>query len=157
MIIHASIPPDDPERVARVIAELWRGEAIRFVAPGGFVAKAGDERGSAIEVYARAVELIPGETEVGARRSPSPSPYSTVHLNIISPLSLDEVLAIGKREGWTARQCDRGGEFKLIEFWLENKFQLELMNEHEWKRYRDPLKAASWLDRPAAPPTSARS
>jgi hypothetical protein len=75
---------------------------------------------------------------------------------MVSPLSEGEILAIAKREGWTARACDRGGEFKLVEFWLENKFQLELMNEHEWKRYRDSLQAASWLNRSAAP-TSARS
>ena len=29
MIIHASIPADDPERVARIIAELWRGTYAR--------------------------------------------------------------------------------------------------------------------------------
>ena len=32
--------------------------------------------------------------------------------------------------------CDRGGVFKLIEFWLENKFMLEVMNDHEWARYK---------------------
>ncbi len=39
MIIHASIPADDPERVARVIAELWRGESFPFLA-GTFIAMA---------------------------------------------------------------------------------------------------------------------
>jgi hypothetical protein len=70
MIIHVLIPADEPERVARVIAELWRGEAIPFVAPGMFVAKAEDDRGTAIEVYARAVELMP------ARRK---SAYGATH------------------------------------------------------------------------------
>jgi hypothetical protein len=155
MIIHVSIPADEPERVARVIAELWRGESIPFVAPGTFVAKAGDDRGSAIEVYPRGLELIPGVAAVSAQRNPSPSPHSEVHVNIATPLSLDEVLAIATREGWTARLCDRGGEFKLIEFWLENKFQLELMSEYEWKRYRDSLTAAKWLNRSGPPPGSA--
>jgi glutathione S-transferase len=51
MIIHASIPADDPERVARVVAELWRGSSAPFpVVPGVFVARAEDERGSQIEV-----------------------------------------------------------------------------------------------------------
>jgi hypothetical protein len=31
MIIHASIPADDPERVARIIAELWRGTYAPFI------------------------------------------------------------------------------------------------------------------------------
>ncbi len=52
MIIHASIPADDPERVARVIAELWRGESFPFFA-GTFIAMAGDDRGSQIEVAKR--------------------------------------------------------------------------------------------------------
>jgi hypothetical protein len=145
MIIHVSIPADDPERVARVIAELWRGKAIPFVAPGMFVAKAEDDRGTAIEVYPRGLELTPGPNEVSARRNPSPSPHSEAHVNMLSPLSESEILAIAEREGWTARPCDRGGEFKLVELWLENKFQLQLMNEQEWKRYRDSLQAASWL------------
>ena len=67
---------------------------------------------------------------------PSPSPYSEVHLNIATPLTADEVLDIAKREGWTARVCDRGGVFKVIEFFLEDKFMLELMTDHELQRYR---------------------
>ncbi len=58
-----------------------------------------------------------------------------MHLNIATP-SVDEALAIAKREGWTARVCDRGVVYKVIEFWLENKFMLELMTEAELKRYQ---------------------
>ena len=36
----------------------------------------------------------------------------------------------------TARLCDRGGAFKIIEFFLENKFMLEVMAEGELQRYR---------------------
>jgi hypothetical protein len=47
MIIHASIPADDPERAARVIAELWRGSHAPFpIVPGVFIARADDERGA---------------------------------------------------------------------------------------------------------------
>ncbi len=58
-----------------------------------------------------------------------------MHLNVATPLSADEALAIAEREGWTARVCDRGGKFNVIEFWLENKFMLELMTTDEFKRY----------------------
>ena len=53
MIFHFSIAAKDPQRAARVIAELWRGEAFPFppVAQGSWVAMAGDERNSTIEVY----------------------------------------------------------------------------------------------------------
>jgi hypothetical protein len=66
-----------------------------------------------------------------------------VHLNIATPLSMDEALAIAKREGWTARVCDRGPVYKVIEFWLENKFMLELMTEAESKRYRGFMTVAN--------------
>ncbi|HLY80443.1 MAG TPA: hypothetical protein VKQ70_13760 [Caulobacteraceae bacterium] len=128
MMIHASIPADDPERVAKVITELWRGAATPFPpVPGVFVARAGDERGAQVEVGPRGRVGAPGEHMVELRDAP-PADYSEVHLNIASPLSDDEVLAIGA--------CDRGGMFKLIELWLKNKFMLEVMNDHEWSRYK---------------------
>ena len=138
MIIHASIPADDPARVARVIAELWRGDSFPFLA-GTFIAMAGDDRGSQIEVAKRGNEIVPAETEMAFQVNKSPSAHTEVHLNIQTPLSVDEALAIAKREGWTARVCDRGGSFKVIEFWLENKFMLELMTEEETKRYRNVM------------------
>ena len=65
MMIHASIPADDPERVARVIAELWRGtsEPAPYIAPGLCVARTGDDRGTQIEEglerrIARTIESI---------------------------------------------------------------------------------------------------
>jgi hypothetical protein len=144
MMIHASIPADNPERVARVIAELWRGSYAPFaVIPGVFTASAGDDRGTQIEVGPRGREAVPGEMQVGWRINPAPSPYSEVHLNILSPLSDAEVFAIAKREGWTALSCDRGGFFKLIEFWLENSFMLEVMNDREWGRYKKMYRPAS--------------
>jgi hypothetical protein len=137
VIIHASIPADDPERVARVIAELWRGTYFAFpVLPGVFTARAGDDRGTQIEVGPRGQEAMPGEAQVRPRLNPSPSSYSEVHLNILSPLREREILEIAQREGWIALPCDRGGAFKLIEFWLENKFMLEVMNAEEWGRYK---------------------
>jgi hypothetical protein len=137
MIIHASIPADEPERVARAIAELWQGTYAPFpIVPGVFIARAGDERGTQVEVGPRGREAMPGEKQVGMRVNPSPSPYSEVHLNILSPLPEAEILAIADREGWKALSCDRGGVFRLIEFWVENKFLLEVMNEREWARYK---------------------
>lgn len=136
MLIRASIPADDPERVARVIAEVWRGEYFPFLFPQTFLVMAGDDRGSTIDVAPRGKEVFPAETNMSFRVNASPSPHSEVHLNIATPLGVDEALAITKREGWTARVCDRGVVYKVIEFWLENKFMLELMTEAELKRYQ---------------------
>jgi hypothetical protein len=136
MIIHASVPADDTAQVARVIAELWRCEYFPFIFPQHFIVIAGDDRGTQIEVGPRGKQIVPAEAMMSFQPSPSPSPYSEVHLNIATPLSADEVLAVAKREGWTARVCDRGGVFKVIEFFLENKFMLEVMTDHELERYR---------------------
>ncbi len=151
MIIHASIPADDPERVARVIAELWRGESFPFFA-GTFMAMAGDDRGTQIEVAPRGNEIVPAENMMAFQVNNSPSPHTEVHLNVQTPLSVDEALVIAKREGWTARVCDRGGAFKVLEFWLENKFMLELMTEAETKRYRSIMSPAKLRAMMAARP-----
>lgn len=51
MIHHISIGVQEPERVARVLAELWNGYALPFpVAEGGWIAMAGDANGTTIEV-----------------------------------------------------------------------------------------------------------
>lgn len=136
MIFHASIPADEPERVARVIAELWRGEAVPFPPiPGSWMAYAHDGRGSEIEVSPRRLAFVPGAAELDYRDQPETPRYSSAHLLISSVLSADEILAIGVREGWTARRCRRGGPdrmgFDLIELWVENCFMLEVATA-EW-------------------------
>ena len=147
MIFHASIPADEPERVARVIAELWRCEYFPFVIPGTYVVIADDERGSEIEVSPRGMEGVPGESEVDFQMNASPSAYNEVHLNLATRLSREEIEQIGRREGWTARICDRGGQFRVIEFWLENKFMLELMTPEELERYRSAMAPGVWRAR----------
>ena len=82
MIYHASIPADEPERVARVMAELWRGEYFPFLDPGTFIVLTGDERGTEVEIIQRRFEMLPAETQVTVQVNPSPSPYCSVHLNI---------------------------------------------------------------------------
>ena len=145
MLFHASIPADDPERVARVIAEVWRGESLPFPpVPGSYTAFAGDDRGSVIDVTPRGREGIPGAKEVDFKLNPSPSPYSESHLLLGTPLTESEVLAIAKREGWTARVCNRGDSNKLIEFWVENRFLLEFMTADNEKRYRENTSPAKF-------------
>ena len=143
MIFHVSIPADDPERVARVIAEVWRTEAFPFVFPGSFIVIPDDERGTEIEVVRRGYEQVPAPMEVGLRLNTGPSSYNEVHVNMITRISEAEVLALAAREGWIARVCDRRF-FKLIELWVENRFLLELMTEAEAARYRSFMSTAGW-------------
>ena len=136
MIFHASIPADHPEHVAQVIAELWRSEYFPFVYPGSFVLIPGDEVGTILEIVPRGSEQVPAPTDVGLCRNESPSRYSEVHLNLATHLSTDEIIAIGRREGWVARECDRVF-FKLVELWIENSFLIELMTTGEAARYAE--------------------
>jgi hypothetical protein len=153
VLLHASIPADEPEHVATVIAELWRGEVLPFPPfPGAFMARAGDDRRTVVDVYPRGHEHVPAPREFGVRVNAAPSPYSEVHLALGTVLSADEVLALAKREGWLAQRSDRSGLFEVIELWVENKFLLEVLPEPEQRRYiantgTDSLRRVFGLDR----------
>lgn len=142
MLFHASIPADDPERVAQVIAGLWGGEALPFPPfAGAYVAMAGDERRTVIDVYPRGREHVPAPGEYAVRTNPAPSPHSEVHLAIGTVLSADQVIAIANRESWFAQRSPRGGLFDVIELWIENKFLLEVLTQTEQQRYVENLSA----------------
>jgi hypothetical protein len=137
MLFHASIPADDPEHVAQVIAEPWKGEVLPFPPfPGAFFVCASDARRS---IYPRGREHVPALDTYGVRENPAPSLYSEVHLAIGTPLSADDVLRIARRECWIAQRSDRGGLFEVIELWVENRFLLEVLSEPEQSRCRENL------------------
>ena len=143
MLFHASIPADEPERVARVLAELWRGEVLAFPPfPQAFVVLAGDDRRTVLDVYPRGREHVPARGEYAVRANPAPSPHSEVHLALGTVLAEEDVLALAGREGWLAQRSDRGGLFAVIEFWVENKFLLEVLSATEQRRYVENLTAA---------------
>lgn len=153
MIFHASIPADDPEHVAAVLAEIWQGQAFHFPPwPGGCVAMAGDDRNTTIEVYPRANTISPGEGESQAQPlvDPQPSRHGCFHLAIATERSADEILAIGAREGWRAVRLSRGGLFEVIELWIENTLLVEVMTAEMQADYRSRAKIGVWRQ-PIAP------
>ena len=67
MIHHLSIGAKEPERVARVLAELWNGYALPFpVTEGAWIAMTGDANGSEIEVIPLELDMVPGTGEPDA-------------------------------------------------------------------------------------------
>lgn len=140
MIFHLSIAADDPARVARVVAELWGGDARIFppVGQGSAVAIAGDGSGTTLEIYARGTELVPGEGDADAEVviNPTASRLTATHAAIATSLSQTQVLAIAEREGWLAKYCKRGGFFGVIELWLENATLIEVMTPEMQDEYR---------------------
>lgn len=129
MIFHASIPAQEPERVAGVLAELLQGKVTPFgVRKGAFMAHSGHHRGHMIEVLPAAPEDL--ATIAEPRRL-----YDAVHLALASQLSPEEVLAIGEREGWRTHRRRRGDSFDVIELWLEDHFMLEVLTPEMQAEY----------------------
>ncbi|MGZ3182152.1 MAG: hypothetical protein ACXU8N_06910 [Telluria sp.] len=145
MIFHASIPADEPQRVAEVIAEIWNGEAFRFPPwPGAYVAMAGDARSSTVEVYPRANTITPGDGVPMPREAATTDRFSAFHLAVATPRSAEEIFAIAEREGWRVQRCSRGGFFDVIEVWLENALLVEVLTEEMQRDYQANVNLNTW-------------
>jgi hypothetical protein len=154
MIFHISIEADDPERTARMMAEIWRGKAYPFppVGKGSWVAMAGDERNSTVEVYPRGTELheapgdLQGEDRIGTSKRNGP-----FHAAIATPLSVEEVKAIGARYGVPAKVLARGGGlFHVIEYWIDGCTMFELLTPEFQEEYLRAVTLAHWEEMLAA-------
>jgi hypothetical protein len=169
MINHISIGVNNPEHVANVLAELWGGYAMPFPpSPGGYVVFADDGRGTMVEVIPSDVHLVPGvglPDEEGFTRETitddfeatfvpgnDGSSFGSVHLNINSPLDEESIKAIAKREGWRCFTANRGrGIFQLIEFWIEERFMLEVNTPEMTEVYVNAVTPENWAKFLASP------
>jgi hypothetical protein len=130
MLFHMSLCADDPEHVAKVIAELWQSEARPFppIAQGSWIALAGDERGTAIEVYPQGTVLRESEGDADAHGEPTGTDrFSATHAAIATSLDMEAVLAIASRQNWPAKYRKRGGLFGVIELWIESRQMIEVL------------------------------
>lgn len=156
MIFHFSIAAAQPQRVASILAELWRGEVLPFppIGTDSLVVMAGDERNSLIEIYPHGTELVPaeGDADCITQHNPWASTRSATHAAIATPLTADEVLAIAGREGWIAKYRKRGGMFGVVEFWLENATMIELLPADMTQEYLATMTPANWREAVAAGP-----
>lgn len=147
LIAHASIPSDNPETAARVLAEIMGGEATPFF-PGGpdsFMAWSGDgtlfveliKRGKEMRYGADGAEYSEGDSS--ERR------LTEVHLAITVDRPAADIVAIAKRAGWKARAADRGnGYFHLVEVWVDNVFLIEFLDPAQTKIYRENVTLENW-------------
>jgi hypothetical protein len=140
MIFHFSISADNPKRTATMLAELWRGEAFPFpmVGQGSWVAFAGDDRGSTVEVYPRDLAFYPADGQ-GEQRREAVSRHGAFHAAVATPLSIEEVEEVGRRYGCHTSLCRRGA-FSVIEFWVDNALMLEMLTPEMQQEY---LRAAT--------------
>ena len=149
MIHHVSIPARHPEHVAGVLAELMGGKAVPFgPLEGAYMAASGDAHGTMIEVYPEqsTLEIPANDDQVvfGKQAAPQAWPF---HLLLSVPLDRDQIEKIGAREGWRAKTFGRGmrGQkpfFHVIEFWVENRFMIEVASPDMEREYKNFLQNA---------------
>lgn len=147
MLFHVSIDAQEPKRVAQVIAELWGGVATPFpaVMGGSWVAMAGDARNSLIEVYPAGAELVEGEGDAdGYGRIGANGARSATHFAMATDMTLEQVQAIGEREGWPVKYRRRGGAFGVIELWAEGTRMIEVLTPEMQAEYLATMTLPNW-------------
>jgi len=140
MIHHVSIPAKDPERVARVLAELLGGYAGPFIGPfpGAWTVYAEDGMGTGIEVYTERTRIAPGELG-GVSTEGEVAGASAFHALISVKCDRETIERVGTREGWRTQHCWRPPHgvrlFEVYEMWIENRILLELVTEEMAQSY----------------------
>ncbi|HEY9625439.1 MAG TPA: hypothetical protein V6C78_34285 [Crinalium sp.] len=129
MIHHISIDAHDPLRVARVLAEIWNGNAYPFFYPGSYNVMPFDHYGTAIVVFPKGTVWTPGADAKSAQLHPSESTdLVAIHAAISVPVTQQQIEQIGQREGWRVSTREQGDSvFKLVEFWVENRILFEFL------------------------------
>jgi hypothetical protein len=145
MIFHVSIDADDPRHVAEVLAELWGGKAVPFppVLKGSWVAIAGDDRNTTVEIYPRGAELFETEGDADAHGViGSPDRRSATHFAMATALPAERVFEIARREGWPVKYRKRANTFGVIEVWVEGCRLIELLTPEMQAEYAGPATRA---------------
>ena len=146
MLFHMSFAADDPQRTAQMMAELWQGRAYPFppFAEGSWIAMAGDERGSGLEVYPRGAEMHEGEGAKDVRCVMGAANRNIAnHAAIATNLDEEEVKAIAGRYGATAKTCNRG-PFHVVELWIDGCTMFEVLTPPMQDEYRGAMTFAGW-------------
>ncbi|MBD0334457.1 MAG: hypothetical protein ICV62_03135 [Cyanobacteria bacterium Co-bin13] len=134
MLHHVSIAVENTARVAGILAEVMGGQFFDFpVHPNSYIVVNGDQYGTAIEVLPANTAWVAGEIEAEVAVMPT-APFTPTHVAMSVPISLETIKAIGVREGWLVRLCDRG-PFQVVELWLENRVMVELLPEEIAAKY----------------------
>lgn len=145
MILHVSLPADDCERTAKVLAELVDGRAMPFP-PGGASAWnvwSKDER-TQIAVTPRGIVMVPGPEGMAFTDSGRRDRAAESHLAMRVDRSADELLAIAERAGWRAAIYPRGPFFHAVEVWIENAYLIELLDPTFAAEYERSMNVANW-------------
>lgn len=147
MLFHVSLEADDPRHVAHVFAEIFGGAATPFppVGEGSWVALAGDDRGTMVEVYPRGTEmhLAPGDADAIGIVAP-PRRNNATHIAIATEADMQTIFELAERERWPAKYCRRGGQFGVIELWVEGCQLVEVLTPEMQREYLNSITIEKW-------------
>ncbi len=146
MLFHMSFAADDPEGTAELMAEIWEGRAYPFppFAEGSWIAMAGDERGSALEVYPRGTEMHEGAGARDVRCVMGAANRNIAnHAAIATQLTEEAVKATARKYGVVAKTCDRG-PFRVIELWVDGCTMFEVLTPEMQEEYLGAMTFAGW-------------
>ena len=130
MIHHLSVSAHDPKRVADFFAELFAGVCIDFRPhPGSYMALKADGFGTSVEVYPAGSVLTPnGAPGAAFMHRPVDGPQLTpTHFALSVEADIATVQAMAEARGWACHICNRGGNFRVMEVWIENEWLVEIL------------------------------
>jgi catechol 2,3-dioxygenase-like lactoylglutathione lyase family enzyme len=129
-IHHFTVPARDPQRVATVLAELLGARVVPLPHPQGtLLVYAGDDDGSAIEVWPAATRGGVGDHELHLRDLPLPEAWPHHAYVTTEAADPERILAVFAREGWRAERVHNGpphAGFGLVRGWIENQVTIEI-------------------------------
>lgn len=144
LIAHISMPADDCEKTARILAEILEGRAFPFP-PGGPKAYMAWSKNAEIdiEITPRGAFMVAGEDEAEWEAGPLQRATET-HAALCVDRPATEVMEIAGRAGWRTRICNRGGFFHVVEVWVENAFLIEFLDPAFTAEYRSAMTFENW-------------
>ncbi|WP_281825661.1 hypothetical protein [Jannaschia rubra] len=143
-LLHLSLAARSPEAMARSLARLMGGRALPFPpCPNAWIAFAAADDGTAVEVYPAGTRVLRGAETVAFAAGPPRRDTSATHLAIASPLSVEQIEALARDCGWTARICDRG-PFSCVEVWTGEDLLIEVLDAGMLRDYRREMTAGNW-------------
>ena len=146
MIAHVSMPADDCARVARVLADMMNGGALRFP-PGGPSAWNAWSRNNDFQIVVtpRGRFIVEGpEEQEWTARGTNGGRASETHFAVAVERPAAEIVAMAREAGWRARVCNRGGFFDTVEVWVENAYLVEVLDPSQLADYRRSMTVENW-------------
>jgi hypothetical protein len=146
-IHHFTIPAQNPERVAQVLAELFDARVIPMPHPHqALLVYADDADGSAIEVWPAALRASADLRELQLGDLPLPEAWPHHAYVTSDAVDPERVLELFAREGWRAERVQNGPVqvgFALVRGLIENQIPIEIGGPEMRAQYERAVRGAA--------------